>query len=165
MNIPPDWLGRRQSSDYTYSYTGQSDDRSETATSSDLWKISADFSDPISNKLSLEYGLSAQYISSTYTPEDFSISSDRFYISRTPTRTAGITPLAYFSASGMLWKILRYNIGLNLQMNLIEYQALEGNSETFRNIQWGINPSLQIMAPLDKQGKQAVMLIYKRPLN
>ena len=50
-------------------------------------------------------------------------------------------------------------------MNLIEYQALEGNREEFRNIQWGINPSLQIMAPLDKQGKHAVMLNYKRTLD
>ena len=165
MDITADWLGRRHSSDYTYSYTGQSDDRSVTATSSDLWKISADFSDPVSNKLGIEYGLSAQYITSTYAPEDFSVSSDRFYVSETPTQTAGITPLVYFSASGMLWNILRYSIGVNFQMNLIEYQALEGNREEFRNIQWGINPSLQIMAPLDKQGKHAVMLNYKRTLD
>lgn len=165
MNITADWLGRRHSSDYTYSYTGQSDDRSVTATSSDLWKLSADFRDPISGKLGLDYGLSVQYITSAYDPEDFSGSSDRFYVSQIPTRTAGITPLAYFSASGMLWSVIRYSIGINFQMNLIEYQTLEGSRETFRNIQWGINPSLQVMAPLDKQGKHAVMLNYKRTLD
>ena len=165
MDIIADWLGRSYASDYAYSYTGEDDTRTQNETSSNFAKLSVDFSDPISRKVSLSYGLSAQYISSRYTPLDISGSSDgRFYISELPTRTGGLTPLVYISAGGTLWERLRYSLGVNFQMNFIEYQAMDSEMETFHNIQWGINPTLSLMMPLDKNGKHSMSLNYRRTL-
>ena len=79
------------------------------------------------------------------------------------TRTSGLTPLVYASAMGQIWKI-RYSIGVNWQLNKIEYETKDDGKKS-SDTQWGINPTIQLMMPIDKNGKHALMLNYKRTLD
>ena len=139
MTVTADWLNRSLSTEYLYT-SGQEPSRQQEQSAQEsrnnMLKIAADFSDPLSEKLELEYGASAQYITSTYAPET---ASEGFLSSSLPTRTRAFTPLAHTSISGKLWRI-QYSAGLNLQMNWIEYSPLDGSGNPSRNIQWGINP-------------------------
>lgn len=138
--------------------------QSEDETALNMYKLSIDFTDPISQKAVLKYGASVQYVSQNYTPTLAETdTSDRFATSLIPTRTTGLTPLAYVSAMGQLWKI-RYNVGINFQLNDIGYETLDNGAKA-KNMQWGINPMLQMMMPLDGEGKHALMVNYKRTLD
>ena len=136
----------------------------EDETSLNMYKLSIDFTDPISQKAVLKYGASVQYITQDYAPTHAQTEvEERFQTSLIPTRTTGLTPLAYVSAMGQVWKI-RYNIGVNCQINNIGYETLDDGAKA-KNIQWGINPMLQMMMPLDNEGKHALMVNYKRTLD
>lgn len=136
----------------------------EDETSLNMYKLSIDFTDPISQKAVLKYGASVQYITQDYAPTHAQTEvEDRFQTSLIPTRTTGLTPLAYVSAMGQVWKI-RYNIGVNFQINNIGYETLDDGAKA-KNMQWGINPMLQMMMPLDNEGKHALMVNYKRTLD
>jgi hypothetical protein len=136
----------------------------EDETSLNMYKLSIDFTDPISQKAVLKYGASVQYITQDYAPIHAQTEvEDRFQTSLIPTRTTGLTPLAYVSAMGQVWKI-RYNIGVNFQINNIGYETLDDGAKA-KNMQWGINPMLQMMMPLDNEGKHALMVNYKRTLD
>ena len=133
-------------------------------TSLNMYKLSIDFTDPISQKAVLKYGASVQYITQDYAPTHAQTEvEDRFQTSLIPTRTTGLTPLAYVAAMGQVWKI-RYNIGVNFQINNIGYETLDDGAKA-KNMQWGINPMLQMMMPLDNEGKHALMVNYKRTLD
>lgn len=136
----------------------------EDETSLNMYKLSIDFTDPISQKAVLKYGASVQYITQDYAPTHAQTEvEDRFQTSLIPTRTTGLTPLAYVSAMGQVWKI-RYNIGVNFQINNIGYETLDDGAKA-KNMQWCINPMLQMMMPLDNEGKHALMVNYKRTLD
>ena len=164
MTVTADWLNRSLSTEYIYT-SGQEPSRQQEQSAQEsrnnMLKIAADFSDPLSEKLELEYGASAQYITSTYAPET---ASEGFLSSSLPTRTRAFTPLAHASISGKLWRI-QYSAGLNLQMNWIEYSPLDGSGSPSRNIQWGINPSVQFRMPLDSRGRFSMRLNYRHQLD
>lgn len=162
LDIVGDYFNRNENSDSYYkdSQASQATDES----SLNLYKLSVDLIHPNSQKLMWQYGASVQLISSKYDPQNITNETDRFPTSLISTRSRGLTPLAYLQAKGMVWK-LRYSIGVNWQLNKIKYEELENNSEESSNTQWGINPTIQIMMPLDKKGKHVLMLNYKRTLN
>ena len=167
MEIVGDWFNRQSDSKSTYSYRDNGDNASSISddeSSLNMYKLSVDFADPRSQKLVWQYGASVQYIASDFTPASgTSDGDDRFLTSQFATRTSGLTPLAYMSAMGQIWKI-RYSAGVNFQMNRIQYESLnDGNRSS--DLQWGINPTLQMMMPLDKNGKHALMVNYKRTLD
>ena len=120
--------------------------------------------DPRSQKLVWKYGASVHYIVSDYHPAiGVSNQTDRFQTSQTATTTKGLTPLAYVSAMGQIWKI-NYSIGVNWQLNEIKYKTSDDGIES-SDTQWGINPTVQLMMQLDKKGEYMLMLNYKRTLD
>lgn len=164
LEIIGDYFNRKQDGKSDYTYSDNTSSVSEYESSLNMYKLSIDLTDPRSQKLVWKYGASVQYITSDYTPMlGTTDSEDRFQTSLTPTRTSGLTPLAYVSAMGQIWKI-RYNAGVNFQLNKISYETLDDGAKS-SDVQWGINPTVQLMMPLDKNGKHALMLNYKRTLD
>lgn len=164
LDIIGDYFNRQTDSKSNYSYSDNTSSISEDESSLNMYKLSVDLTDPRSQKLVWKYGASIQYITSDYTPMlGTTNNEDRFQTSLIPTRTSGLTPLAYVSAMGQIWKI-RYSAGVNFQLNKISYETLDDGAKS-SDIQWGINPTVQLMMPLDKNGKHALMLNYKRTLD
>ena len=158
-----DYYNRQHDSKSRYSYHENTGGASKDKTSLDMYKFSVDMTDPRSQQLTWNYGASIRYITTRYTPTAASIDADdRFQTSQVATRTSGLTPLVYASANGQIWKI-RYSAGVNFQLNRIQYKTLDDGT-TSCNTQWGINPTVQMMMPLDGKGKHALMLNYKRTL-
>ena len=168
MDVTADWLNRILSTEYLYtSDDGQNRQQALSAQEnrSNMLKFAVDFSDPLSEKLELEYGASAQYIASSYSPETVGQDDSETDLgSSLPTRTRAFTPLVYASVAGKLWKI-QYSVGLNLQMNWIEYIPLDGGGSPSGNIQWGVNPSVQLRMPLDSRGRFSLRLNYRHQLD
>ena len=158
-----DYYNRQHHSKSRYSYHQNTGGASKDKTSLDMYKFSVDLTDPRSQQLTWNYGASIRYITTRYTPTAASIDADdRFQTSQVATRTSGLTPLVYASANGQIWKI-RYSAGVNFQLNRIQYKTLDDGTAS-SNTQWGINPTVQMMMPLDGKGKHALMLNYKRTL-
>lgn len=164
LDIIGDYYNRRLNSDSHYYYGDDTQSKSADRSSLDLCKLSIDLTHPVSQKISWKYGASAQLISSEYSPQIFTQEGERFPVSLLPTRTRGFIPHAYAQAMGVIWK-LRYSVGVNWQLNHIEYEELDKIGSKFSNTQWGLNPTVQIMMPLDKTGQYALMLNYKRTLD
>ncbi len=163
LEIIGDYFNRKQDRKSDYIYGDNTSSVSEDKSSLNMYKLSIDLTDPRSQKLVWKYGASVQYIISDYTPMlGTTDNSDRFQTSLIPNRTSGLTPLAYVSAMGQIWKI-RYNAGVNFQLNKISYETLDDGAKS-SDTQWGINPTVQLMMPLDRNGKHALMLNYKRTL-
>jgi len=163
LEVIGDYYNRQYKSKSDFSYTENSSSMSEDKTSLNMYKLSLDLTDPRSQKLTWNYGASIRYITTEYTPMGFTIdATDRFQTSQVPTRTSGLTPLVYASAMGQIWKI-RYSAGVNLQLNKIQYKTLDDGAVS-SNTQWGINPTVQMMMPLDSKGKHSLMFNYKRTL-
>ena len=165
MEVVGDYFNRQADNhtDYLPISEGVSTE-AEDETSLNMYKLYIDFTDPISQKAVLKYGASVQYITQDYAPTIAETGfSDRFQTSLIPTRTMGLTPMAYISAMGQVWKI-RYNVGVNFQINNIGYETMDNGAKA-KNMQWGINPMLQMMMPLGKNGKHAIMINYKRTLD
>lgn len=164
LDIIGDYFNRQSDSKSDYSYSDNTSSVSEDESSLNMYKLSVDLTDPRSQKLVWKYGASVQYITSDYTPTlSTADGSDRFQVSLVPTRTSGLTPLVYASAMGQIWKI-RYSFGVNWQLNKIEYETKDDDKKS-SDTQWGINPTVQLMMPLDKNVKHALMLNYKRTLD
>ena len=164
LDIIGDYFNRQSDSKSDYSYSDNTSSVSEDESSLNMYKFSVDLTDPRSQKLVWKYGASVQYITSDYTPtQSTDDGSNRFQTSLIPTRTSGLTPLVYASAMGQIWKI-RYSIGINWQLNKIEYETKDDGKKS-SDTQWGINPTIQLMMPIDKNGKHALMLNYKRTLD
>ena len=158
-----DYYNRQHDSKSRYSYHENTGGASKDKTSLDMYKFSVDMTDPRSQQLTWNYGASIRYITTRYTPTAASIDADdRFQTSQVATRTSGLTPLVYASANGQIWKI-RYSAGVNFQLNRIQYKTLDDGTAS-SNTQWGINPTVQMMMPLDGKGKHTLMLNYKRTL-
>ena len=158
-----DYYNRQSENKSAYAYGKNSSSASEDKTSLNMYKFSIDMTDPRSQKLTWKYGASIRYITTKYTPTVSAIdASDRFHTSQVPTRTSGLTPLAYASAMGQIWKI-QYSAGANFQLNRIQYKTLDDGAVS-SNTQWGINPTVQMMMPLGSKGKHTLMLNYKRTL-
>ena len=158
-----DYYNRQHDGKSRYSYHENTGGASKDKTSLDMYKFSVDLTDPRSQQLTWNYGASIRYITTRYNPTAASIDADdRFQTSQVATRASGLTPLVYASANGQIWKI-RYNAGVNFQLNRIQYKTLDDGT-TSCNTQWGINPTVQMMMPLDGKGKHALMLNYKRTL-
>ena len=122
LDIIGDYFNRQSDSKSDYSYSDNTSSVSEDESSLNMYKFSVDLTDPHSQKLVWKYGASVQYITSDYAPTlSTADGSDRFQTSLVPTRTSGLTPLVYASAMGQIWKI-RYSIGVNWQLNKIEYE-------------------------------------------
>lgn len=159
-----DFFNRSSSTKSGYLYANMEPAKSEDKSSLNMYKFSVDLNTPISRKAVFKYGASIQYITSEYTPKETAgTTSERFNTSHTAVRTSGLTPLAYVSAMGQIWKLM-YSAGINFQFNRIIYKVL-ANGATSTSNQFGINPQLQMMMPLDKVGKNALMLNYKRTLD
>ena len=164
LDIIGDYFNRQSDSKSDYSYSDNTSSISEDESSLNMYKFSVDLTDPHSQKLVWKYGASVQYITSDYTPtQSTDDGSNRFHTSLIPTRTSGLTPLVYASAMGQIWRI-RYSFGVNWQLNKIEYETKDDGKKS-SDTQWGINPTVQLMMPLDKNGKHALMLNYKRTLD
>ena len=165
MEIVGDYFNRQADNHSHYAYSNHTSNESKDETSLNMYKLSIDWTTPRSQTLIWQYGASVQYITSDYNPETSitNQASDRFPTSLIDTRTKGLTPLAYASAMGQFWKI-RYSVGVNWQLNRIEYEALDDRKRE-SDIQWDIHPTVQAMMPLDKQGRHALMLNYKRTLD
>lgn len=164
LDIIGDYFNRQSESKSDYSYSDNTASMAEDESALNMYKLSVDLTDPRSQKLVWKYGASVQYITSDYMPMPSSVNgSDRFQTSLIPTRTSGLTPLAYASAMGQFWKV-RYSVGVNFQLNRIGYETLDEGTKS-SDIQWGINPTVQLMMPLDKNGMHALMLNYKRTLD
>ncbi len=164
LEIVGDYFNRQSDNNSNYSYSDNTSSVSEDESSLNMYKLSVDLTDPRSQKLVWKYGASVQYITSDYDPVLGSTDgTDRFPTSQIATRTRGLIPLAYISAMGQIWKI-RYSVGVNWQLNKIEYETLDNRTKS-SDTQWGINPTIQLMMPLDKNGKHALMLNYKRTLD
>ena len=159
-----DYYNRQSDNKSNYTYAQNPSSMSEDKTTVCMSKFSVDLTDPRNQKLVWKYGASLQYITSKYTPTVGAVDgSDRFQTSQVATRTSGLTPLVYASAMGQIWKI-QYSAGANFQLNRIWYKTLD-DGETSTDAQWGINPTVQLMMPLDNSGKHALMLNYKRTLD
>lgn len=164
LDITGDYFNRQSDNHTGYSYGDNTSDVSEDESSLDMYKLSVDVTDPRSQKLVWKYGASVHYIVSDYHPAiGVSNQTDRFQTSQTATTTKGLTPLAYVSAMGQIWKI-NYSIGVNWQLNEIKYKTSDDGIES-SDTQWGINPTVQLMMPLDKKGEYMLMLNYKRTLD
>lgn len=161
LEMVGDYFNRKEDSESRYKDAEES--RSEDESSLNLYKLSVDLTQPASQKLMWQYGASVQFISSEYDPQNLADEAGRFPTSLIATRSRGLTPLAYVQAKGMIWK-LRYSIGINWQLNRIEYEEPDEGNGKFSDTEWGINPTVQVMMPLDKKGKHALMLHYKRTL-
>lgn len=148
--------------DYTYNIDNSAASKDQLIL--DMYKISFDFADSRNRKLVWRYGASLQYIKSDVTPKSGAgDNSGRYYATQLATRTSGLTPLAYCSVMGQVWKIM-YSAGVNFQDNSISYKTM-ADGETSKSNQWGINPTLQMMMPFGKSGKHALMVNYKRTLD
>ena len=159
-----DYYNRHSDNKSNYTYAQNPSNMSEDKNKLSMYKFSMDLTDPRSQKLVWKYGASLQYITSKYTPIVGAVDgSDRFQTSQVATRTSGLIPLVYASAMGQIWKI-QYSAGANFQLNRIWYKTLD-DGETSKDTQWGINPTVQLMMPLDNSGKHALMLNYKRTLD
>ena len=159
-----DYYNRHSDNKSNYTYAQNPSSMSEDKNKLSMYKFSMDLTDPRSQKLVWKYGASLQYITSKYTPIVGAVDGfDRFQTSQVATRTSGLTPLVYASAMGQIWKI-QYSAGANFQLNRIWYKTLD-DGETSKDTQWGINPTVQLMMPLDNSGKHALMLNYKRTLD
>ena len=163
LDIIGDYLHRQSGSRSYYSYGYNTSSMSEDASSSHMYKLSVDLTDP-HRKMVWKYGASVQYMTSDYTPQPRPVDSpDRFRTSLIPTRTSGLTPLAYISATGQIWNI-HYSVGVNWQLNKIEYETKDDGAKS-SDMQRGIHPAIQLMMPLDKNGKHTFMLNYKCTLD
>lgn len=159
-----DFFNRHSSTKSGYFYGNMEHAKSEDKSSLNMYKFSIDLNTPLNRKAYLKYGASIQYIKSEYTPQETGgANSERFNTSHTDVRTDGLTPLAYVSAMGQIWKLM-YSAGINFQFNRIIYKDLT-NGTTSTSNQFGINPQIQMMMPLDKSGKNAFMLNYRRTLD
>ena len=164
LDIIGDYFNRQSDNKYSYSYGDNNSSISEDETSLNMYKFSVDLTDPRGQNMVWKYGASVQYITSDYTPMLSTVdASGRFQASLIPTRTSGLTPLAYASAMGQFWKV-RYSAGMNFQLNKISYETLNDESKS-SDIQWGISPTVQLMMPLDNNGMHVLMLNYKRTLD
>lgn len=158
-----DYFNRCANNTTDYSYAVHPSSFSKDKSALDMYKLSVDITAPQSQTLIWKYGASLQYITSDFRPQSGNVAgSDRFPTSVTATSTNGFTPLAYMSAMGMFWKI-RYSAGVNWQLNRIGYKTTGDNRESTA-IQWGINPTVQMMMPIDSKGQHALMVNYKRTL-
>jgi len=159
-----DYYNRQSRSKSRYSYNQNSSSVSEDKTSLNMYKFSVDATIPHSPKLTWNCGASVRYITSRYNPTvGRANNADRFQTSLIPTRTSGLIPLVYASAKGQIWRI-QYSAGANFQLNRICYETLD-DGMTSSDTQWGINPTVQLMMPLDGKGKHSLMLSYKRTLD
>ncbi|MDR0973712.1 MAG: outer membrane beta-barrel protein [Prevotellaceae bacterium] len=164
LEIVGDYFNRQSDNRSNYSYSDNTSSASEDESSLNMYKLSVDLTDPRSQQLVWKYGASIQAITSDYTPTlGTADGSDRFPTSRIATRTTGLTPLAYVSAMGQVRNI-RYSVGLNWQLNKIAYKTWDNGTQS-SDTQWGFNPTIQLMTPLDKTGRHALMLNYKRTLD
>lgn len=162
MELTADYFNRNSNEHANYSMDNDVVGATYEEDNLNLWKFKADFLYPRSRRLSWKFGVSAQWISSTFTPSA-TIESDRFSVSSVATGTTGLTPIVYVSAQGMAWR-LRYSAGVNWQLNRIGYHDKQADVKS-RNTQWAINPIVQIMMPFGSKMDHAVMLNYKRTLN
>ena len=162
IEITGDYLNRKKHENDYYSLDKDLIGSTLDKTDLNMWQLKADFLYPRSRKLSWKFGMSAQWINSTFSP-DIIIETDKFNVSYIPSKTSGFTPIVYATVQGMLWK-LRYSAGLNWQLNRIEYEVRFTDVED-HNTQWSINPVLQLMMPFGAKMEHALMLSYKRNLN
>lgn len=137
MELTADYFNRHSNEKAHYSSDGTSLADVKEKNNLNLWKFNADFTYPYNRNLTWQFGASAQFLNSRYTPTVYS-DNDRFETSESPSKSTGFTPIVYVSAKGMLWK-LRYSLGFNWQLNRIEYSDLNNNEKT-HNTQWAINP-------------------------
>ena len=162
MELTADYYNRHSDDNANYLIDNELIGSQADESNLNLWKVKADFLYPHSRKLAWKFGVSAQWITSEFTPSAV-VESNRFELSDIPTKTTGFTPIVYAAAQGMVWK-LRYSAGLNWQLNRIGYTDREQHV-TNHNTQWSINPTVQVMMPFGARMNHAVMLNYKRTLS
>lgn len=161
MELAADYFNRHNTGKSSYCIDGGNVASNKEKTNLDLWKFSVGFTYPHSRKFTWQFGASAQYIYSHYDPIEHA-DNDRFHTTGIPASTNGFTPIIYASTKGMVWK-LRYNIGLNWQLNRIGYHDLDMDKKS-HNTQWALNPTIQVMMPFGYRRQHALMLNYRRTM-
>lgn len=162
MEVTADYFNRHNTQGSFYFYQKENVAKVDESNELSLWKFQSDFIYPLSQKTRLTFGASTQLISSSYTPTEL-LENDRYVTSSVPSKTNGFTPIVYTVVQGMMWK-LRYSVGLNWQLNRIEYHDRSADIRSF-NTQSSLNPTIQIMMPLGARREHSMMLNYKRTLN
>lgn len=162
MELTADYLNRHSQNNSNYFLNSEKTASIDETDNLNLWKFKADFIYPHSRTLVWEFGASAQFISSKYTPANI-VESDRFETSDIPTETSGFTPIVYASAQGRV-RNLKYSAGVNWQLNRISYKDCSAGNKN-SNTQWSINPTIQVMMPFGPKMGHALILSYKRTLN
>lgn len=127
-----------------------------------LWKFKADIEYSNRHKQVWKFSTFIQYISSSYTSSNV-VANNRFVSNAAPTNTTGFTPNLSAEVSGIIgsWK---YIVGLGWQQNRINYENRELGMKN-QNTQWGINPLVRLMIPLNKNRSCVLLLNYKRTLD
>lgn len=162
LEITGDYYNRQADDRSQYVYSDHTSSASEDETSLNMYKFSTHLTLPRSQKWMWKSGASVQYIQSDYTPS-FHDAPNHSHTSQIATRTSGLSPLAFVTAMGQVGKI-RYSAGVNVQFNKIRYETLD-DDKRYSNLQWGVNPTVQMMMPFDRKGRHALMLNYKRTLD
>lgn len=156
MSISGDYLNRHSSQASIYGNVGTITGNTREHNNVNLWKLSTDFSYPLNQKVTLRWGASAQWLDTKYNPEGFLIGA-----SLNRSHAKGFTPIGYAEVAGMAGRI-SYAAGFNLQLNRVECSTSEANNH---NTQWGIHPTAQLRAPLNKSGTTTIRVSYKRMLD
>ena len=79
------------------------------------------------------------------------------------TRAKGLTPLTFVTLEGKT-KRLKWAVGLNWQMNRIEYTD-KLNGTGVNNTQNSINPTAQASLPLDRNGQHELSAYYRHAIS
>jgi len=160
LDMTADYFNRHQDNRNEYESAASATASREEAVT-DLVRISADVTMPRSENLNWKYGASVRYIAYGYTPLE-TVTDSRFHTVAETTRATGVSPHVYAQANGN-WGKLQYTAGASWQLNKLRYKVLE-SGEKSSYTQWGLNPMLQLMMPLDKKGNNSLTLKYKRTL-
>ena len=92
MELTADYYNRHSDDNANYLIDNELIGSQADESNLNLWKVKADFLYPHSRKLAWKFGVSAQWITSEFTPSAV-VESNRFELSDIPTKTTGFTPI------------------------------------------------------------------------
>ncbi|MCM1311336.1 MAG: outer membrane beta-barrel family protein [Bacteroides sp.] len=123
---------------------------------SDQWSLGTSFSRRIEGLGTFKIGASASVVTSVVNPGYETSAIDR-------TETKAFTPFVYATLTGK-WKSADYILGLNSQWNRIEYQNYTKHHKD-ENRQWCLNPTFQLVCPIDTKRGHALKIAYKHTMD
>lgn len=158
-----DYYNRTSKSNKLYEENERIAGSIEEKTNLDLWKFSSTLSQSITKwSMMGQYGVSARFISSDYTPL-MDEKEGAMDLPNSPYKNHGLSLESYASFSGKIGQ-MRYCAGLKGQFNRIKFLDLGQHVDNV-NSQWALNPTIQLMLPLGNKKIHSLMFTYKRVLN